>query len=86
VVTGCKTELKMIEIDSIYKTRQFGFSQTIEANGFLFASGQVGWGKTYKLTGQMLFENQVKQSFINVKQVVEVGNSSLNKVVHIRFL
>ncbi len=84
IALSCKTTTQMIAANNVYGTSQFGFSQAITANGLLFTSGQVGWNKNYELTGTGSFKEQVEQSFINVKNVIEHGNSSINNVILIR--
>lgn len=85
LISGCKTNLTMVDSTNLYKTSPFGFSQAVEANGLLFTSGHVGWDKTYKLTNKGSFEDQVIQSFSNVKTTIEAGNSSMDKIILIRF-
>jgi enamine deaminase RidA (YjgF/YER057c/UK114 family) len=82
---GCTTKIGMIKSHEIYQTEQLGFSQAVTANGFLFASGMVGWDTGYQLTGEQNFEEQTKQSFINLENLLKAAKSSFNQVLFIRF-
>jgi enamine deaminase RidA (YjgF/YER057c/UK114 family) len=85
MLLGCSNGIKMIETTDVYKTKSFGFSQAIVVNGLLFSSGQVGWDSSYQLTGERQFEDQVKQSFINIDKIVSAGNSSISDIIFLRF-
>ena len=57
------------------------YSQAIKANGFVFASGQLG---LVPATGEFAeggIEEQTRQSLTNVKSVLEAAGSGLGKVV-----
>ena len=57
------------------------YSQAIKANGFVFASGQLG---LVPATGEFAeggIEEQTHQSLTNVKSVLEAAGSGLEKVV-----
>ena len=57
------------------------YSQGIKANGFVFASGQIGLDPA---TGELVkggIEEQSRQALLNVKNVLETAGSSLDKVV-----
>lgn len=57
------------------------YSQAIEANGFIFASGQIPIDPT---SGELLMgtiEEQTRLALNNLKAVLEAGGSSLDKVV-----
>ena len=57
------------------------YSQAIKANGFVFASGQLG---LIPATGEFAeggIEEQTRQSLTNVKSVLEAAGSGLEKVV-----
>lgn len=56
------------------------YSQAIETNGFIFASGQLGIDPA---TGdlQVGAEAQIKQALTNVASVLEEAGSSLEKIV-----
>ena len=59
------------------------YSQAIKANGFVFASGQLG---LVPATGEFAeggIEEQTRQSLTNVKSVLEAAGSGLEKVVKI---
>ena len=57
------------------------YSQGIKANGFVFASGQIGLDPA---TGEFVkggIEEQSRQVLLNVKNVLEAAGSGLDKVV-----
>lgn len=57
------------------------FPQSVIANNFIFLSGMPGIDTT---TGQVIgpdFEDQVRQSFENIKTVLEDAGSSLSNIV-----
>lgn len=57
------------------------YSQGIKANGFVFASGQIGLDPT---TGELVKGGIVEQSrqvLLNVKNVLEAAGSGLDKAV-----
>jgi 2-iminobutanoate/2-iminopropanoate deaminase len=59
------------------------FSLGIRANGFLFASGQVGIDpRTDQLAGPDV-ASQTRQALLNVQTVLEAGGSSLAQMVKV---
>ena len=57
------------------------YSQAIKANGFVFASGQLG---LVPATGEFAeggIEEQTRQSLTNVKSVLEAAGSDIGRVV-----
>jgi 2-iminobutanoate/2-iminopropanoate deaminase len=57
------------------------YSQGIKANGFVFASGQIGLDPA---TGELVkggITEQSRQVLLNVKNVLEAAGSGLDKVV-----
>ena len=57
------------------------YSQGIKANGFVFASGQIGLDPT---TGELVKGGIVEQSrqvLLNVKNVLEAAGSGLDKAI-----
>jgi len=57
------------------------YSQAIEANGFLFISGQIGLvPETMEMIGPDV-EQQAKQTLENMKAIIEAGGSKLDLVV-----
>jgi enamine deaminase RidA (YjgF/YER057c/UK114 family) len=85
LLMSCDNSLQMINTEDVYQTEKFGFSQAIRSDDLLFLSGQVGWDTTYELTGDKLFEDQLKQSFINVEELVCAGGSTTNGIIFLRF-
>ena len=57
------------------------YSQAVKANGFIFVSGQLPVNpETGNFAGTTI-EIQTKQSLDNLKAILEVGNSALEKVL-----
>lgn len=56
------------------------YSQALEANGFVFCSGQIGIDPK---TGNLVdgIENQIKQTLNNLKAVLNTAGSDLSNVV-----
>ena len=77
---GSKT--MKIEIKTEHAPQAIGpYSQAIEANGFIFASGQIPINPA---TGELLMgtiEEQTRLALNNLKAVLEAGGSTLDKVV-----
>ena len=71
-----------IEIKTEHAPQAIGpYSQAIEANGFIFASGQIPIDPA---SGELLMgtiEEQTRLALNNMKAVLEAGGSSLDKVV-----
>ena len=57
------------------------YSQAIKANGFVFASGQLGLVPDTGEFAEGGIEEQTRQSLTNVKSVLEAAGSGLEKVV-----
>jgi 2-iminobutanoate/2-iminopropanoate deaminase len=57
------------------------YSQGINANGFVFVSGQLPLDPVTGEFAEGGIENQTRQSLTNVKNVLEAAGSGLDKVV-----
>ncbi|MBQ9635114.1 MAG: RidA family protein [Acidaminococcaceae bacterium] len=57
------------------------YSQAIKANGFVFASGQLGLDPATGDFAKGGIEAQTRQSLTNVKNVLEAAGSGLDKIV-----
>ena len=57
------------------------YSQAIEANGFVFVSGQIAIDPISGELSTGSVEEQTQQVLINIKSVLEAAGSSLDKVV-----
>jgi len=84
MMTSCGQNIVSLETNEVYKTQKLGFSQANMFNGLLFTSGQVGWDKEFNLIGEGSFEEQLKQTFINLDKILQEGNSSFDNVILIR--
>ncbi len=73
-----------IHTDSVYRTSNLGFSQAVISNNMVYTSGIVGWDTNYKLIGKGSFEDQAKQCFNNLEQILKAANSDMQEVVHLR--
>ena len=84
-INACKSNITTLQTEKVYKTEQFGFTQASITNGFLFTSGQVGWDTNYMLTGNKDFKEQLKQTFINLDNILKEGKGSFDNIVLLRF-
>jgi 2-iminobutanoate/2-iminopropanoate deaminase len=57
------------------------YSQAIEANGFIFVSGQIAINPSTKELSTGTIEEQTRLVLNNLKAVLEAGGSSLDKAV-----
>ena len=65
---------------------RFSYSQAVVAGGLVFVAGQ---GPFDPATGAIIgttIQEQVRQSFANVKAILEAAGSSMDKVVNVIFL
>ena len=62
-------------------TPSLPFSAGIKANGFVFASGQVGTDPRTGETAGPDVASQTRQAIANLRAVLEAGGSSLNGLV-----
>jgi 2-iminobutanoate/2-iminopropanoate deaminase len=58
-------------------------SQAIRAGGFLFVSGQAGYGDDGAIVGKGDFCRQADQAFRNLQRALTAGGSSLDRVVKV---
>lgn len=63
------------------KKAEAPFSDVVEANGFLFLSGQIGMNHSIRVLVEGGIEAETKQAIENIKAVLAQHNSSLDKVV-----
>jgi 2-iminobutanoate/2-iminopropanoate deaminase len=57
------------------------YSQAVQAGGFIFVSGQVGKNPATGNVVNDTIQNETKQVMQNIKNILETGGSSLDKVV-----
>lgn len=58
-------------------------SQAIRAGGFLFVSGQAGYGDDGAIVGKDDFDRQADQAFRNLQRALMAGGSGLDRVVKV---
>jgi reactive intermediate/imine deaminase len=58
-------------------------SQAIRAGGFLFVSGQAGYGDDGAIVSKEDFDLQADQAFRNLQRALKAGGSSLDRVVKV---
>lgn len=63
------------------KKAESPYSDVVEANGFLFLSGQIGMNHSIRVLVEGGIEAETKQCIENIKAVLAQHNSSLDKVV-----
>ena len=49
--------------------------------GGIYRSGMVGWDTSYQLTGEQNFEEQAKQSFINLENLLKTPSTPRNRLL-----
>ena len=57
------------------------YSQAVQAGGFIFVSGQVGKNPATGNVVNDTIQNETTQVMQNIKNILETGGSSLDKVV-----
>ncbi|HTB07453.1 MAG TPA: RidA family protein [Bacteroidia bacterium] len=57
------------------------YSQAVQAGGLIFVSGQVGKNPATGNVVNDTIQNETKQVMQNIKNILETGGSSLDKVV-----
>lgn len=73
-------ERKNINTDKVPRTTQ-AFPQAVKTGSLIFVSGTAGFSPE---TGALIsddFEEQVRQSFANIKTILEEAGSDLQKIV-----
>ena len=58
-------------------------SQAIRAGGFLFVSGQAGYGDDGVIVGKDDFALQAEQAFCNLQRALVAGGSSMERIVKV---
>ncbi len=58
-------------------------SQAIRAGGFLFVSGQAGYGDDGVIVGKDDFALQAEQAFRNLQRALIAGGSSMERIVKV---
>lgn len=82
---SCSMKLSTIDNPNVYRTDDFGFSQAVIFNEVVYASGQVGWDKDFKLPEYPTFDNQFEQTLQNIKILLLDQGCTWQDVLHLRF-
>lgn len=81
-------EIKRINPEGVFDSSKFGFSQSVIVpvkGNYIFVSGQFAGDLNGNLVGNNVVE-QMKQSFKNLKRVIEASGAKPAHVVQIRIL
>ena len=72
--------------DSLFDSRQYGFSQIVVAQGSctVYWSGQVAWDENQQIVGENDLRAQVWQSLRNVATAVTTAGGTLDDIVALR--
>ncbi|MCB9421551.1 MAG: RidA family protein [Ardenticatenaceae bacterium] len=72
--------------DSLFDSRQYGFSQIVVAQGSrtVYWSGQVAWDENQLIVGENDLRAQVWQSLRNVATAVTTAGGTLSDIVTLR--
>lgn len=68
------------------KKAEAPFSDAVEANGFLFLSGQIGMDHHSRELVDGGIVPETKQAIENIKEVLELHNSNLSKVIKVNVI
>ena len=63
------------------KKAEAPYSDVVEANGFLFLSGQIGMDHSVRILVEGGIEAETKQCIENIKAVLEAAGTKMSKVV-----
>lgn len=82
-VIGCKKPSNVVIFHESYEItkKDAPFSDVVEANGFLFLSGQLGMDHQTRTMVEGGIEAETRQCIENIKAVLERHQSALDKVV-----
>lgn len=82
-MTSCKQNNSDVVFHKSHEPKKVDapFSDLVDANGFLFLSGQIGMDHSVRTLVEGGIEAETKQSIENIKAVLAQHNSSLDKVV-----
>ena len=72
--------------DSLFPSRQFGFSQAVTTEGgkFVHCAGQTAWDKNMNLVGEGDLSKQLEQSLENVRLALSAGGAKPEDVVRVK--
>ena len=85
VTTSCTETDTQIKFHKSHEPKKFEapFSDVVEANGFLFLSGQVGMNHNTRQLVKGGIKAETKQCLENIKAVLEYHKSDLDQVVKV---
>ncbi len=77
---------KCINPDTLFDSRQYGFSQVVVADPgkMVFISGQVAWDENLNIVGENDLARQTEKSIENLKIAVESAGGTLENIVMLR--
>ncbi len=70
---------EILKLKSVHRT--VGYSHAAKAGNTLYIAGQVAKDLDGNLVGKGDFESQVRQVYINLKNIMEEAGGSLNEIV-----
>ena len=70
---------EILKLKSVHRT--VGYSHAAKAGNTLYIAGQVAQDVDGNLVGKGDFESQVRQVYINLKNIMEEAGGSLNNIV-----
>lgn len=79
-IVACKEEI-VFESSHYPKKTNAPFSDVVKANGFLFLAGQIGMDHNSRTLVPGGIKKETEQAIINIKEVLELHGSSLDRVV-----
>lgn len=80
IIVSCNKEISF-ESSHYPKKVNAPFSDVVKANGFLFLAGQIGMNHNTRTLVSGGIKQETEQAIKNIKEVLELHNSSLDHVV-----
>ena len=66
--------------------KKMHFSQAIKTGNTIYLAGQVAWDENGNLVGKGDFEAQERQTFENIKRILQAAGASMKDIVWILWL
>lgn len=79
-IASCKEDI-VFEPSHYPKKANAPFSDVVKANGLLFLAGQIGMDHNSRTLVPGGIKNETEQAIMNIKEVLELHGSSLDRVV-----